>query len=106
MAHEKLLPKSDNSVSWMFQVHITHNGIHHSSLFPSFKITHLWLALLCMTCFHMSYEITLMCTSVGAKRTNKRLFPSMFADVYGEFGFTDGLVTANLALIISSAPFL
>lgn len=72
----------------------------------SFKIIHLWLALLCMTCFHMSYEITLVCTSIGAKRTNKWLLPSVLADVYGEFGFTDGLVTAHLALIISSAPFL
>lgn len=54
----------------------------------------------------MSYEITLVCTSIGAKRTNKWLLPSVLADVYGEFGFTDGLVTAHLALIISSAPFL
>lgn len=101
-----LSSKFDNSQSHGCSKNMLHSGNHHSSLFPSFKIIHLWLALLCMTCFHMSYEITLVCTSVGAKWTNKWLFPSVLADVYGEFGFTDGLVTAHLALIISSAPFL
>lgn len=59
-----------------------------------------------MASLDMSHEVTLVGTSVGTVWTDEWLLPSMLAEMYGELGLTDGLISANLTAILPSTAIL